>query len=312
MHFRRDNKASIAHLLAQPLVITVAAAFSANTTVCFDKCGSAGPLHLEPEMAREDRLNKDGLRVTLSWTIWIFNALLQWGLLALVLRGNRWRQHPAFAVYIAFCACKTSALMWINMYRPSLYFSTNWGIRLVGLPLMVAVLVEVFAVVFRPYSTLPKGTLRWFRIAFGALVLLIAAAAICFPGATPGNTINTVFLLNRSASILFCGGFAFTALASSYFGIPWQTRTYGIGTGFLLFMSVDLVASNLQSVYGITIVKILGDVSMLGYTLALITWITYFSKSDNPSRPPTLDQMRRLKGALDYPAKKVESFRSNK
>jgi hypothetical protein len=264
------------------------------------------------EIAGDDRLNKDGLRVTLSWAIWISNSLLQWALLALVLRRNRWRPHPAFAVYIAICACKTSLLMWVSVYRAPLYFSINSGMRLVGLPLMVAVLVEVFAAVFRPYSTLPKGTLHWFKIAFGALVLLVAAAAIYFPGAAPGNIINTVFLLNRSASILFCGGFAFTALASSYFGIPWQTRTYGIGTGFLLFMSVDLVASSLQSVYAYAVCEVLGVVSMLAYTLALITWIAYFSKPDNPSHALTLDEMRRLQGALDYPSEKAESFRSSK
>ena len=243
------------------------------------------------------------------WRIWIVNALLQWGLLTLVLRKNGWRQHPAFAVYIAFCSCKTSLLIWVNLFARSWYAPINWTARLVGIPLMVAVLVEVFAAVFRPYSTLPKGTLRWFRAAFALLVLLTTAATIYFPGPTPGSLTNTVLVLNRFASIIFCGAFGFTALSSSYFGIPWQTRTYGIGVGFLLFMAVDLFTSSLTATYGLAVGLAIRHVSMLGYSLALVTWITYFAKPDVPSRAPTVDQLRRLQKALDYSKKKVESTR---
>jgi hypothetical protein len=243
------------------------------------------------------------------WAIWILNALLQWGLLALVLRKDRWRQHPAFAIYVAFCAIKTSLLIWVTFVERPWYVSINWGTRLIGLPLMVAVLIEIFAAVFRPYSTLPKGTLRRFRIALGLLVLMTTAVALCFPGPTPGNTMNTVFLLNRSASIIFCGAFGFTALVSAYFGIPWQPRTYGIGVGFLLFMAVDLFTSSLSAMYGLQVHDALRIVSMLGYTLGLVTWVTYFTQADSPSRTPTLEQMRRLQKALDYSEKKMESFR---
>jgi hypothetical protein len=246
------------------------------------------------------------------WAIWILNSLLQWGLLVLVLGKNRWRQHPAFAIYIAFCAFKSSLLIWVTMFERPLYISINWGTRLVGLPLMVAVLIEVFAAVFRPYSTLPAGTLRWFRIALGLLVILTTGAALYFPGPAPGSVMNTVFLVNRSASIIFCGAFSFTALFSSYFGIPWQSRTYGIGVGFLLFMSVDIFTSSLSAGYGPVVTSALRSVAMLGYTLGLITWVTYFTLPDSPSRTPTIEQMRRLQKALDYSERKMESFRSTR
>lgn len=243
------------------------------------------------------------------WRIWILNALLQWGLLALILRKGSWRPHLAFAIYIAFCSCKTSLLMGVDLFARPLYVSVNWGSRLIGLPLMIAVLIEVFAAVFRPYSTLPKGTVRWFSITFVSLVLLTTVASVYFPGFAPGDWMNTILVLNRSASLIFCGAFGFTALFSSYFGIPWRQRTYGIGVGFLLFMAVDLFTSSLSATYGIAVFSALRNVSMLAYSLALITWVTYFAKPDVSSRPPTLEQMRRLQKALDYSAKKVESFR---
>lgn len=244
----------------------------------------------------------------LTWAIWILNALLQWVLVAVVLWKNRWREHAAFAVYIAYCACKTSLLMWLNIHHRASYLYVNWSMRLMGLPLMIAVLLEVFARVFRPYSTLPKGTLLKFKIAFGILVLLTACAAFYFPGSEHRSLWSAILLANRSASIIFCGAFAFTAIASYYFGIPWQTRTYGIGAGFLLFMSVDLFTSSLMAAYGAMAVQSLNSLSMFAYTLALITWVTYFAKPDIALHTPTLEEMRRLQTALDSSSKKVESF----
>jgi hypothetical protein len=60
----------------------------------------------------------------LGWAIWLLNSLLQWVLLVMLLGKNRWRQHKAFAIYIAFCTCKTSLLIWV---REGLHKSANSG-----------------------------------------------------------------------------------------------------------------------------------------------------------------------------------------
>ena len=244
----------------------------------------------------------------LQWTIWVLNAALQWVLLAVVLWNNRWKKHVAFAIYVAFCAAKTTTLIFVMLYWSQLYVSFNWGIRVLTLPLLFAVFREVFSAVFRPYSTLPPGTLRWFRASLGILVVLSACAAIFFPGSRPGDFLNTVFLLNRTVTLIFCGAFAFTALVSSYFGIPWQTRVFGIGVGFMLFGSVDLFISSIGVGYGATVVRALYLISMISFSLALITWLFYFSLPDVQSKKPTLEQMRRLQKALDYTGAKVDSF----
>lgn len=247
----------------------------------------------------------------LIWLIWICNALLQWGLLILLLRKNSWRQHQAFAAFIAFCCCKTSFLMWVRLFDRPIYLSVHWSTQLIVFSLMTVVLVEVFAAVFQPYYTLPKGSLSWFKIAFVALVLLTVATALCFPGSAPGNLMNTVLVINRSSSVVFCGAYGFIALFSSYFGIPWQHRTYGIGVGFLFLESVDIFAYTMIATYGYGIVAVINVVSMLAFTLTLITWIIYFARPDIPSRTPTLDQLKRLQKALDYTAGKAESYRES-
>lgn len=243
------------------------------------------------------------------WPIWIFNALAQWLLCGVLLWRRIWRQHPAFLIYIAFNSLKSSLLMWISLHQPQRYFALNWGLRLVSLPVLIAVLLEVFAAVFRPYSTLPKGTFFWLRIALGSLLGATIAAAFFFHGPAPGTATNTLLVLNRSASVIFCGCFGFAALFSSYLGIPWNHRTYGIGVGFLLYLAVDLFISSLSAMYGTATLHRIGWASMLGYSLALITWLRYMFTADAASQTATLDELERLQKALDYPAAKAESFR---
>jgi hypothetical protein len=242
------------------------------------------------------------------WPIWISNALLQWGLLFLLLRKNSWRRHQAFAAFIAFCCCKTSFLMWVRLFERPMYLSVHWGTQPIVFCLMIAVLVEVFAAVFQPYYTLPKGTLRWFKIAFVSVILLTVATALCFPGSAPGNLMNTVLVLNRSSSVVFCGAYGFIAIFSTYFGIPWQHRTYGIGVGFLFLESVDIFAYTMIATYGYGIAAGISVVSMLAFTLTLITWMIYFARPEVPSRAPSLEQLKRLQKALDYTSAKAESY----
>jgi hypothetical protein len=234
---------------------------------------------------------------------------LQWALLALVLWRKGWQRHLFFVVFVGFSAMKTGLLFWIVEAAVKHYFKVNWTAQLIMVPLLVAVLIEVFASVFRPYSTLPKGTLRWFWGTLIAMIVMAAAAAFFFPGASPHKLLNVVFLMNRSISIIFCGAFSLTALMSGYFGIPWQTRTYGIGVGFLLFMAVGLFTAGLASIYGSSVSMIVQIVDMLAFSLGLITWIIYFCIPDTPTQKPTLEQARRLQKALDSTQKKMESLR---
>ncbi len=240
-------------------------------------------------------------------SVWIVNAMLQWVLLFVILWRGGCRRQPAFTAYIAFNSVKTSALIWVARHYYSQYFSVNWILRLVGLLLLIAVLAEVFAAVFRPYSTLPKRTVTLFMGILGCLVLMAAAIAFLLPGAHSIDGSGLLLVINRSVSITFCGAFVLTAAFSMYLGIPWEQRTYGIGWGFLLFMSIDMVDSSLLAAYGRSAAGVFGVISMLGYSLALITWLMYYLRIDLPRRVPTLQELRRLHRALESSPERIES-----
>ncbi|MFB3916075.1 MAG: hypothetical protein ACE14M_05065 [Terriglobales bacterium] len=227
-------------------------------------------------------------------TVWIVNAVLQTAVLALVLWKRAWRQHPAFTFYIAYSCLQTPVLMWASLAGWPVYVRAAVIGRLIELPIMIAVLLEVSAAVFKPYSTLPKGALRWFMGSLGAVVAITLALAVLYPAATSNESLRIVLVVNRSAALVFCGAFGFIALFSSYFGIPWHYRTYGIGLGFLLFLLVDIVAASVAVMYP-TMNEILLVVPMLAFTLAASTWLVYFAKPQTSRAAPTWEQLWQLR-----------------
>lgn len=172
---------------------------------------------------------------------------------------------------------------------------------------MVAVLAEVFARVFDPYWYLLRATVRWYIVSLGALLACSIGLVFLFPTTASAGLTATVVLLNRSAAILFCGAFGFMALFSSYFGLPWQHRTYGIGLGFLLFLGVDVIMATAITAYGIMPNTIWQEISMLAYSLATVTWLGYFSRSYKDPELTNRDALHRLHQALAYRRAKLES-----
>ena len=115
---------------------------------------------------------------------------------------------------------------------------------------MTVVLMEVFAEVFRPYYTLPKGTLRWFKAAFVSLILLTTPPCCVFQDLLlesheHGYGAQSLLLdrllrclrIHRAILYLFWNSLATPHLRNR--------------RGFLLLMSVDLFIDNLIATYGL-------------------------------------------------------------
>jgi hypothetical protein len=190
-------------------------------------------------------------------------------------------------------------MMWVLLLAPAKYPHINWVGTMIEFPIMVAVLLEVFASVFKPYSTLPKGTVKWFLISLGLIVLVTFGLAVGCPAAAAEKWVKVVRVLDRSAAILFCGGFAFTALFSSYFGIPWHRRIYGIGLGFLVYLVVDMCATTLAAMFGGAAGHFLPMAHMLGYSLTVILWLIHFAVPCKPRVRPTREEVWSLLKAVN-------------
>jgi hypothetical protein len=106
---------------------------------------------------------------------------------------------------------------------------------------------------------------------------------------------------------VLCGIFGFIALFSSYFGIPWRHRAYGIGLGFLFYLSVDVAFTTIVAQYGQAAFSAIRWLDMVAFMLACVIWILYFAMSEAARPVPSLEQLHRIHAALGGVSSAVEN-----
>jgi hypothetical protein len=130
--------------------------------------------------------------------------------------------------------------------------------------------------------------------------------AILFPGSEPKTWLRVARAMDQATSWVLCAVFGFIAMFSSYFGIPWRHRVFGIGLGFLFYLSVDVAVTTIVAHYGQTVFGAVWWVDMVAFLLACVIWGCYFGTPEAPRRVATMDDFRRIQGALRRAAPVIE------
>lgn len=245
------------------------------------------------------------------WNLWLFGMLVQACLLVVLLCRQGYRQYPAFSLFIGFCVVRSTVLLYLAHRAIWLCTPVKWAAYVPQLIILVMVVVEVFHVVFHPYDTLPRGTVTHFVEATAAVAVVAVALAILFPGAEPKTWLRFARAMDQATSWVLCAVFGFIAIFSSYFGIPWRHRVFGIGLGFLFYLSVDVAVTTIVAHYGPTVFGTVWWVDMVAFLLACVIWGVYFGTAEAPRRVPTMDDFRRIQGALRRAAPVIERTNLN-
>jgi hypothetical protein len=231
-------------------------------------------------------------------SLWIANIIAEGCVLALLAGRRGYREYPAFTTFIAFRVVLSLLLFYVANNCASLYQPVKWIAYVPQLPILVALVWEVFHVLFHPYSTLPKRTIAHFVQATAAVAIVAVAIAIRFPGAQPTAWMTFARATEQVVSWMLCAVFAFIAIFASYFGIPWRHRVYGIGAGFLLYLSVDVVVETVIAQWSLPIRSPISCLRMLVFLPACVIWAYYFATPEAPRTVPTLQELKTLKALL--------------
>jgi hypothetical protein len=232
-------------------------------------------------------------------SLWIVNMIAQGGVLALLVGRRGYREYPAFTAFISWCVVQSLGLFYMANYHPALYQAVKWvTYALPQLPILVALVWEVFHVLFHPYNTLPKQTIGHFFQATAAVAVAAVAIAVRFPGAQRTAWMTFARATDQVVTWVLCAVFAFIAIFASYFGIPWRHRVYGIGCGFLLYLSVDVAVATVIVQFRLTAYNFISYPKMLAYLAACVIWACYFATPEAPRAVPTLEELRTLKSLL--------------
>jgi hypothetical protein len=232
------------------------------------------------------------------YVLWIGVMITQGCLLAILLRSRGYREYPAFTTFVAFCVLRSSVLFYIANHFHQLYMPAKWLAYVPQLAILIALVLEMFYLLFHPYETLPANTIRHFVTAAIAVAALVIALTLRFPGAQPTLWMTFARAIDQVVTWVLCLIFGLIVLFAKYFGIPWRHRLQGIALGFLIYLTVDVAVATVVAQLRLPPYSPVWSLGMVAFLAACFTWAYYFATEEVPRTVPTLDELRRIQAAL--------------
>ncbi|HYX69307.1 MAG TPA: hypothetical protein VE825_09255 [Terriglobales bacterium] len=233
------------------------------------------------------------LRLVLSYALWIGPALLQAALAVIMVRRKLHQQFPAFFLYTTYEVASFSLLFVVYHLFWGNYFYVFWACSAIGIALGFAVILEVFSHAFQPYSALHDLG----RVLFRWVALFLLLVAIVLALAAPGNDANRivagVLALDRSIRVMQCGLVLFLVLFLPHLGLSWKHNLVGIGLGFGLYASVQLMMVTLRVQGGTAFLSdaTLSLFNSVAYAGTVVLWTVYLLLPE-PARRPVLAESK--------------------
>lgn len=158
------------------------------------------------------------------------------------------------------------------------YFYGYWVSYIICAVILVFVVQEIFKSVMQPVPGLRRLGLiafRWITI----VSFVVAIGAISLPATRMQAGINKLSMVGlttmRCVSVIELCMLAFLALTVHALGRSFRSRLFGIGLGFGLQASMDLVTSAFQGT-GSPLLSAVNGISEVVTIAVLITWTVYF------------------------------------
>ncbi len=242
--------------------------------------------------------------------IWALVVSTELFLMLLLVWRRAWRENAAFTSFIAFCVLRSSLLLYVyfaSMGKEA-YILLRWGTYGIQFVLLIAVVLEVVQIIFRPYDALPRGTLGNFVLASLTVASLAAMFTWKFPGMQPLEWMLLFRSIDQGMSWALWGIFAMLTAFSLCLGIPWNHRVYGIVVGFFFYLSVDVAVVTMTSQLGLYLNSYIWPLDMLAFMGACSVWTYSFAHAEVPRTVPTMQEVRRLSAVLSQYVVLIESL----
>lgn len=243
--------------------------------------------------------------------LWALVVAAEGSLMLLLLWRKAWHDNGAFTSFITFCVMRSFLLFYIqraSMNPTAQYLALRWGLYAVQLVLLIAVVLEVVKIIFRPYEALPRGTLGNFVLATLTVAALAVMFTVRFPGAHPSEWLMLLRAVDQGLTWALWGIFAMFVAFSACLGIPWNHRVYGIVVGFFFYLSVDVAVATMTVQFGLWGNNYIWLLDMVAFMGACSVWTYSFAHAEVPRSLPTMEQVRRLSAVLSQYVVLIESL----
>ncbi|MFB3812631.1 MAG: hypothetical protein ACE14L_00855 [Terriglobales bacterium] len=184
------------------------------------------------------------------------------------------REFPWFFVYTVFHIIQAVAGLLIYQRAYTGYFYFYWGSESVDALLSLAVIQEVFSLVFREYGALERLGQILYRWAVIVLIAIAVASAASAPGTANSPLITGLLVLERSTDFVNCGLLFFLFLLSRYFGLLWRHVVFGIAFGMGVMTSILTITAALQAQFA-TSELVSRLIPPIAFDTAVAIWVWY-------------------------------------
>jgi hypothetical protein len=191
-------------------------------------------------------------------------------------------EHVALTRYCVACCAALLIEAGTLQFAPRAFTETYycylyWALSIVTDGCALAVMLEIFREIFKPYDALQKLGTVLFRWILGILVVVSLVTALSSGDEKVVDVISkSLLMFDRGLEILQCGVVLFLLLTYKFLGISFRNRVFGIAIGFGLYASVDLMALSVASWAPAHLVTLAGAVANISAMVGYGIWLGYF------------------------------------
>jgi len=133
------------------------------------------------------------------------------------------------------------------------------------------------------------------------LVMLLVSAVVAFSKASVemGPIVHAIYTLHQSVRLTQCGLILFLLVFSSYLGISWRQKSFGMALGFGSFATTEMgvMVLNMGGYISMTAMNV---INMVVLNLSFVLWMGYMAaKSPERDSASTLLQSQRWEESLN-------------
>lgn len=186
-----------------------------------------------------------------------------------------------YASLLRFCvatvATTVAGVIALRYATEQIYCYVYWASQFIVDGLSLAVTLEIFRDIFKPYEALRHLGTIMFRWIVAVLVLVSIVSAV----STGSIHISELFysssmMFERGLMILQCGIVLFLLLTNNSIGISYRARVFGIAVGFGFNASVALLILSVVHWVPTAMVQPLGGIVSASGRIGELIWLVYF------------------------------------
>ncbi len=224
---------------------------------------------------------------TIAYTLWFLPQALLVCLVTRMVKNRLTADTPVFFAYVLFSLAKFGIRFLVYHVAGGgsiAYFRVYWTFALVDAIFVLAVIHELYAVLFGAYQGLTRFASGLFNWAALIMVLVAAIVAASATGSDLSRLVRGIVTLDQSATLVQLGLLTLLFVATSSLWMVWQRSLFGIAIGLTVVVSMELISLVLMGKYGKSFGSTYNWVKSLAYLGGVLTWTSYSVRRQVPVR----------------------------